>query len=142
MHTLKVKKFSEDAVLPKKGRLGDAGFDISSVEDIIIPPNSWKLVNTGIGITVPIGTYGRLAPRSGVSTKGIMINAGVIDYNYTGIIKCLMMNLSPDKEYQVKKGDRICQLILEKIVNECNICEVDTLEETDRGANGFGSSGV
>lgn len=142
MQTLKVKKFSSDAVLPKKGRPGDAGYDISSNEDTVIPPNSSKLVNTGIGITVPDGTYGRLAPRSGVSTKNIMINAGVIDKTYTGLIKCLMVNLSYDKEYTVKKGDRICQLILEKIVDECDICEVDELEETNRGADGFGSSGI
>lgn len=79
MEILKIKKFHPDAVTPSRANPGDAGLDISSVEDVIIPAKSWKLVDTGLGITVPKGTYGRLAPRSGVSTKGIMINAGVLD---------------------------------------------------------------
>ncbi len=141
MEVLKIKKFHPDAIIPKRANPGDAGLDISSVEDVIIPAKSWKLVDTGLGITVPKGTYGRLAPRSGVSTKGIVINAGVIDAGYRNKIKCIMINLRDD-DYEVKKGDRICQLILEKIVDECIIEEVDELEESVRGMNGFGSTGV
>jgi len=139
---LQVKKFNPDAILPKKGRLGDAGWDLSSVEDVIIPPLSWKLIDTGIGIIVPDGTYGRIAPRSGVSTKGISVNAGVIDKNYRGVCKVLLVNHSPTYSYGIGKGDRIAQLILEKIVDECLIVEVDELEESDRGVSGFGSSGI
>ena len=141
MEVLKIKKFHPDAIIPARANPGDAGLDISSVEDIVIPAKSWKLVNTGLGITVPKGTYGRLAPRSGVSTKGIVINAGVIDSVYNGLIKCIIINLRDD-DYEVKKGDRICQPILEKIVDECIIIEVDELEDTVRGMKGFGSSGV
>jgi dUTP pyrophosphatase len=137
-----VKKFDKDAVLPVKGRIGDAGWDLSSVEDVIIPPQSWKLVNTGIGFTVPDGTYGRIAPRSGVSTKGISVNAGVIDKTYTGIVKVLLVNHSLTDAYEVKKYNKIAQLILEKIIENCEILEVDSLDETERGIRGFGSSGI
>jgi len=139
---LKVKKFNSDAILPKKGRVGDAGWDLSSIEEVLIPPQTWKLVDTGIGINVPDGTYGRIAPRSGVSTKGISVNAGVIDKTYCGSIKVLLINHSTTNHYLIGKGDRIAQLILEKIVEDCYILEVDNLEITNRGEAGFGSSGV
>lgn len=139
---LKVKKFVQDAVMPIKGRIGDAGWDLSSIEDVVIPPNSWKLVDTGIGFTVPDGTYGRIASRSGVSTKGISVNAGVIDKTYTGVVKVLLVNHSSTKEYEVKKYNKIAQLILEKIVENCTIVEVNDLETTERGEGGFGSSGI
>jgi dUTP pyrophosphatase len=139
---LKVKKFSKDAVLPVKGRVGDAGWDLSSVEDVSIAPNSWKLVDTGIGFTVPDGTYGRIAPRSSVSTKGVSVNAGVIDKTYTGVVKVLLVNHSSTNTYEVKKYNKIAQLILEKIIENCNIVEVDDLDTTERGDGGFGSSGI
>ena len=140
-NSLKVKKFTLDAILPKKGRLGDAGWDISSNEDITIPPNSWKLVSSGVGIAVPLGTYGRIAPRSGLSMKGIIVNAGVIDMNFRGEVKVLLVNVSPFP-YNVSKNDRIAQLILEKIVDDCELEEVEDLDDTCRGDQGFGSSGV
>lgn len=141
METLRVKKFVEDACVPFRAHTEDAGWDLSSVEDVVIPAGEWKLVSTGLGITVPKGTYGRIAPRSGVSTKGISINAGVIDRGYTGLVKCLMVNHRKEP-YEVKKGDRICQLILEKIVCDCEIVVVENLEVSDRQERGFGSSGI
>ena len=151
---LKVKKFQSDAILPRKMRSGDAGFDLYSNENIIIlgfgkcsgygflPENNWALVSTDVGITVPDGTYGRIAPRSGVSMKGLSVNAGVVDKNYTGILKVLLVNHSASN-YSIKKGDRIAQLILERIVDDCEVVEVDELDETtSRGTSGFGSSGV
>ena len=139
---LRVKKINLEASLPKKGRVGDAGWDLSSVEDVIIPPQSWKLVDTGLGIVVPDGTYGRIAPRSGVSTKGISVNAGVIDKTYRGNCKVLLVNHSTTSNFTILKGDRIAQLILEKIVDDCEVVEVDELDETIIGDNGFGSSGI
>lgn len=139
---LKVKKFDPTAKLPYKAHDGDAGWDLYSNEDTIIPPQSWKLIETGIGVTVPDGTYGRVAPRSGVSTKGIMVNAGVIDKVYTGHVKVLLVNISPTEAYVVQRYDRIAQLILERIVDQCSVVEVDDLNPTTRGENGFGSSGI
>jgi dUTP pyrophosphatase len=141
MDTLKVKLFSPDAVVPFKAHDGDAGYDIASVEEVIIPAKSWKFVDTGLGITVPIGTYGRLAPRSGLSKYGIMVNAGVIDLGYTGKILCCIVNMG-DEPFEVKKGMKICQLILEKIVDVCEVKVVDELAETTRSDRGFGSTGI
>lgn len=141
MDTLYVKKFVPQAMMPRKGRPGDAGWDLSSAGDTVVPAHCWKLVDTGIGITVPDGTYGRVAPRSGVSTKGISVNAGVVDKTYTGPVKVLLVNHG-DTDFIIKEGDRIAQLLLEKIVEECNVVQVDELKESVRGDGGFGSSGV
>lgn len=141
METLYVKKFVPQAMMPRKGRAGDAGWDLSSAEDTLVPAHSWKLVDTGIGITVPEGTYGRVAPRSGVSTKGISVNAGVVDKTYTGPVKVLLVNHG-DNDFVIKEGDRIAQLLLEKIVDDCEVVQVDELKESARGDGGFGSSGV
>jgi dUTP pyrophosphatase len=140
MDTLYVKKFESHAFMPRKGRQGDAGWDLSSAEDTIIPGKSWKLIDTGIGITVPNGTYGRIAPRSGVSTKGISVNAGVIDKTYTGRVKVLLINHG-ETDFSINVGDRIAQLLLEKIIDECDVIQVEELENSVRGDGGFGSSG-
>ena len=137
---LKVQRLTETAQLPIRQHKGDAGYDLSADEDIVIPPNKWKLVSTGLAFTVPKGTYGRIAPRSGFSyKKGTMIGAGVIDEQYTGHVKVLVFNLN-DKELKIVQGNRIAQLILEKISTP-EVIEVKSLEETERGSGGFGSTG-
>ncbi len=140
MNTLKVKKFYTEAVLPKKNNPTDAGYDLSSVADYVIPPFKSALIETGIGITVPQGTYGRIAPRSGLSTKNLFVNAGVVDEGYTNSIKVILYNGS-DNEYVVFRNDRVAQLILEKICH-ADVVEVDELNVSERGVKGFGSSGV
>jgi len=138
--TFKVKRFNADARLPSRANAEDAGYDISSIEDVEIPPNGgWKLVSTGIGFTVPPGTYGRIAPRSGLSTKGLMVGAGVVDRGYTAEVKVLLFNHGT-QPYKVSKGDRIAQVILEKI-EMVDVEEVSELDPSDRGLGGFGSSG-
>lgn len=142
IHTmLKVMRYETDIALPCKGRDGDAGWDLASAESVIIPPGEWKLVDTGVGVTVPMGTYGRVAPRSGVSTKGILVNAGVIDRTYTGRVKVLLVNISTTTPFVITKGDRIAQLILERIEENAELVEVAQLDDSVRGAAGFGSSG-
>ncbi len=138
---LYVKKFNSNAILPERKSSGAAGYDISSCIDIVIEPNTWKLVSTGIGFTVPPGTYGQLAPRSGLSCKGVLVGAGVIDRDYTGEVKVLLFNMSDDTPLEVKVGDRIAQLIIKKIETP-NVVEVDSLGDTDRGDGGFGSTGT
>lgn len=138
--TLLVKKLYEDAILPKRQTTGSVGYDIASYEECEILPNDWKLVGTGISFTVPNGTYGQLAPRSGFSCKGTMIGAGVIDKDYTGHVKVLVFNMSKTDTLKIEKGDRIAQLIL-KYVSTCQVEEVESLEETDRSGSGFGSTG-
>lgn len=136
-----VKRLTKTAKLPVKQFYTDAGYDLASDENIIIPSHQWKLISTGIAFTVPPGTYGRIAPRSGFSyKKGTMIGAGVVDESYTGCVKVLVFNLS-DKDIEVRQGDRIAQLILEKIELNVNITEVNELKDTKRGSGGFGSTG-
>jgi len=99
------------------------------------------LVSTGIALGIPEGNYGRIAPRSGLSYKnGIDIGAGVIDSDYTGEIKVLLINIS-NEPFEVEVGDRIAQIIIGKyLVTE--IEEVEKLDESERGDAGFGSTGV
>ena len=136
---LQVKKLSKSAVLPRKGSTGAAGLDIASVEDAVIPPEGKAIIQTDISLKLPTGTYGRIAPRSGLAAKHhIQIGAGVIDEDYTGPIGVVMFNHSK-KPFKVRKNDRIAQLICEKIEKPM-VMEVDELEETERAGKGFGST--
>lgn len=135
---LKVKKLSNNATIPSKGSEKAAGYDLFSAYDIIIPKYNKALIKTDIQIELPDGCYGRIAPRSGLSLKyNLDVGAGVIDADYRGNIGVILFNHS-DTEYQVQKGDKIAQLICEKIYYS-EIEEVDKLTETKRGINGFGS---
>lgn len=136
---LEVKKFHKDAVIPTRGSYGAAGHDLYSVEDVVIPPNSLKLVNTGIGVRLPMGCYFRVAPRSGLSMKGIDVLAGVVDSDWRDAVKVVMIN-HMNTEYVVSKGDRVAQGILERIIIPI-VREVQELDDTNRGSNGFGSTG-
>ena len=137
---LQIKFNEEDAIMPLRGSDDAAGYDLYSYESETIVSNQIKLIDTGISIRVPEGTYGRIAPRSSVSKKGILINAGVIDRDYRGPVKVMVHNLS-NNDYVINKNDRIAQLILEKIKTP-PVELVEELDDTERGAGGFGSTGV
>ncbi|ORY81665.1 dUTP diphosphatase [Neocallimastix californiae] len=114
--------------------------DLRSAYDEVIPPNSRKLVKTDIAIKIPRDCYGRIAPRSGLAFKHFIdLGGGVVDSDYRGNVGVIMFNFG-EKEFVVKKGDRIAQLILERIYIP-EVVEVDELDETTRGAGGFGSTG-
>lgn len=99
------------------------------------------MVKTDIQIEVPEGTYGRVAPRSGLAWKNsIDVGAGVIDQDYRGNVGVILFNYS-DIDFEIKKGDRIAQLICERIVHPV-VVEAETLTDTTRGAGGFGSTGT
>lgn len=99
------------------------------------------MVKTDIQIEVPEGTYGRVAPRSGLAWKNFIdVGAGVIDQDYRGNVGVILFNHS-DTPFEIKKGDRIAQLILERIVHPV-VVEAETLSDTNRGAGGFGSTGT
>jgi dUTP pyrophosphatase len=133
-------------VAPVKATLMSAGFDLASVEAVTIAPGERAVVSTGLSITCPPGTYGRLAPRSGLAAKhGIDILAGVIDSDYTGIVKAVVLNTGTDP-FEVTPGMRICQLIFERyeafpVTKYMNMKLDGTLDPTERGSRGFGSSG-
>ncbi len=139
---LYVKKLSEHAILPVKGSQYAAGYDLSSAYDYIVPARGRLLIKTDLSWTTPYGTYARLAPRSGLALKnGIDVGAGVGDFDYTGPYGVILFNHT-DVDFPVKRGDRIAQLILERIVPDADVVVVDNLEETLRGEGGFGSTGV
>jgi len=143
---LNIKKFSEDIILPYYGSAFAAGLDVCSSDDYIVPPRSRIVVSTGISVSWngedSSNYYLRVAPRSGLSVKNnIDIGAGVIDSDYRGEIKVCFINNDNEKEYIIKKGDKVAQLILEKINRFININEVTEHDETERGTNGFGSTG-
>ncbi|KAI0092455.1 dUTPase-like protein [Irpex rosettiformis] len=137
---LLIKRHSEKAKIPTKGSLLAAGYDLFSAEQKVVPAHGKALIDTQISIAVPAGTYGRVAPRSGLASKFMIdTGAGVIDADYRGIVFVLLFNLS-DKDFEVKEGDRIAQLIIERIYTP-EVLEVQDLDETLRGSGGFGSTG-
>lgn len=147
---LKVKLNCPDGKLPTYGSDYAAGLDLYSCLDYKINPGSRECVSTGIALEWiknneseehPEEYYLRIAPRSGLALKnGIDVLAGVIDYDYRGEIKIILINTS-DKEFIVNKGDRVAQAILTKIIRFEEILNVDSLDESVRGENGFGSTG-
>ena len=138
---LKVKKLSDKAQLPKKGSALAAGFDLCSSSDIIVEAGGKAMVPTDLSIAVPSGTYGRIAPRSGLAVKNFIdVGAGVIDEDYRGPVNVVLFNFSK-VDFVIKQGDRIAQLVLEKIA-QAEVLECENLDETERGEGGFGSTGI
>ena len=139
--SLKVKKLTYDATVPTRGSDGAVGYDLYSSEDAIVPNQAGRaLVGTGITVVLPPGVYGRVAPRSGLAVKHcINVGAGVIDPDYTGESKVVLFNHGSN-DFEVKKGDRIAQLVLERCETP-PIEEINIVEDTERGSGGFGSTG-
>ncbi|OJD24400.1 deoxyuridine 5'-triphosphate nucleotidohydrolase [Blastomyces percursus] len=137
---LLIKKLVPTARAPTRGSAFAAGYDLYCAKPIVIPSKGKGLVDTGLAIAVPEGTYGRIAPRSGLASKHFIdTGAGVIDADYRGEVKVLLFNFS-DTDFTINEGDRIAQLVLERIYTP-EVVEVDQLEESVRGAGGFGSTG-
>ncbi|KAK4145449.1 dUTPase-like protein [Dichotomopilus funicola] len=137
---LLVKKLSEKAQLPTRGSAFAAGYDLFAARPTAIPARGKALVDLDISISLPADTYGRIAPRSGLASKHFIdTGAGVIDADYRGPVKVLLFNHA-ETEYTVQEGDRVAQLIVERIYTP-EVLEVQELEETVRGAGGFGSTG-
>jgi dUTP pyrophosphatase len=130
--------------MPSYGSENAAGMDVCSCEKVVIPSHGRALVSTGFSVSMPEEImnkyYLRIAPRSGLAVKnGLTTGAGVIDSDYRGVVKVLLFNHG-DEDYVVNVGDRIAQMIMERIVRP-DFMEVNSHEETNRGNNGFGSSG-
>lgn len=139
--TLSVKKLSPNATIPIRGSPLAAGYDLTSAEDVTIEAGGKGIAKTDIAIMLPEGTYGRIAPRSGLAwKKHVDIGAGVIDADYRGNVGVVLFNHGKE-DLVVTKGDRVAQLILEKHTI-ADVAEVDELDDTERGAGGFGSTGV
>ncbi len=139
-HHLVVAADHVEAIIPRQATEDAAGYDLYSCVDLTIPPDSIAKVNTGIKVRVPACTYGRIASRSGLVLKHkINTQGSVIDPNYTGCIQVILNNFG-DTPFQVHKGDRIAQLILEKF-ESVPLTVTDHITDTCRGSSGFGSTG-
>ncbi|XP_045454700.1 deoxyuridine 5'-triphosphate nucleotidohydrolase [Melitaea cinxia] len=138
---LKFTRLTENAFAPVKGSERAAGFDLKSAYEYIVPARGKELVKTDLQIELPHGCYGRVAPRSGLAVKNFIdVGAGVIDEDYRGNVGIVLFNHS-DQDFVVKKGDRIAQLICE-VIYYPELLEVDSLTETKRANDGFGSTGT
>ncbi|NXM81387.1 DUT protein, partial [Oenanthe oenanthe] len=137
---LRFTKLSENAFAPSRGSARSAGYDLYSAYDCVIPPMEKAVVKTDIQIALPSGCYGRVAPRSGLAAKHFIdVGAGVIDEDYRGNVGVVLFNFGKET-FEVKKGDRIAQLICERIYYP-ELEEVEALDDTERGEGGFGSTG-
>ena len=138
-----VKRLDESLEMPAYAYPGDAGLDLRSAASMVIGPFERKLVPCGIALAIPRGYAGLVIPRSGLAAKhGIsIVNApGLIDSDYRGEIRAILVNLDPQEDFAIEHGDRIAQLVITK-VPAVELEEVERLDETTRGAGGFGSSG-
>ena len=128
---------------PIYAKPGDAGADLIASEEVRVPAHQWALVPTGIKVAIPEGYVGLVHPRSGLALKqGITVlnTPGTIDAGYRGEIGVVLLNVSPI-DFTAKKGDRIAQLVIQK-VETAEFISVDSLDESARGASGFGSTGI
>uniref|UniRef100_A0A3B5MM53 Deoxyuridine 5'-triphosphate nucleotidohydrolase n=1 Tax=Xiphophorus couchianus TaxID=32473 RepID=A0A3B5MM53_9TELE len=139
-YVLRFSKLSDFATTPTRGSAKAAGYDLYSAYDYSIGPLDKAIVKTDIQIAVPHGCYGRVAPRSGLAAKHFIdVGAGVVDEDYRGNVGVVLFNFGKET-FEVKKGDRVAQLVCEKICYP-DLVEEETLDETVRGAGGFGSTG-
>lgn len=139
-----IKRLDPTVELPSYAYAGDAGLDLRSSENVTLKPFERRLISTGLAIAIPEGYAGFVQPRSGLALKqGLsMANTpGLIDAHYRGELKICAINLDPDNNIVISKGDRIAQLVIQQ-VPIVQLSEVDELDATDRGEGGFGSSGV
>ena len=163
---IKIKKVHPNAVIPKYAHEGDVGFDLVAVEDVVIEPGETALIKTGIALELPQGYELQVRPRSGITLRTkLRVQLGTIDSNYRGEIGVIVDNISIVKPgwakwvldakgekirtigsyllgtHKISKGDRIAQAVIAPVV-QATFEEVDELSDSERGQNGFGSSGV
>ena len=141
--TLKFKRIHPDATLPAYAHPSDAGMDLRSVADVTIPRFGRAPVPTGLVALLPPGYEAQVRPRSGLALKkGVTVlnSPGTIDSGYRGEIGVILANFG-DEAFEVKKGDKVAQLVLAP-VTQAAVEETDVVDATDRGAGGFGSTGV
>ena len=138
---LRFVRLTDQAKAPSRGSVGAAGLDLHAAESAVVLPGSRTLVKTDLQVGLPEGTYGRIAPRSGLAIKhAVSVDGGVVDHDYAGNVGVILVNFGV-APFNVSIGDRIAQLVLEKICF-ADAVEVASLEETARGGDGFGSTGV
>ncbi len=141
---IQFKVIHSSAMVPERANAGDAGFDLASIEDVVVPPLERVLVGTGIAVSIPQGWTGLVCPRSGLALKfGVSsVNSpGVIDSGYRGEIKVIVHNTDSKNAVQISVGDRIAQLVPVPIWSG-SVEVVEDLESSSRADDGFGSTGM
>lgn len=133
--------YTDEMLKPERAHYDDGGVDLKASENIELPPKELKVVRTGVKAEIPFGYVGLLKDRSSLASKGLMSFGGVIDAGYRGEIKALLVNTS-DEPMTFKKGDRIIQMVVARIDTTINYCKGEPPDDTERGENGFGSSGL
>lgn len=142
--SINITRLANDVTIPSYAYPGDAGMDLRAIEHVTLAPFERALVSTGLAVAIPEGYAGFVQPRSGLAIKqGVTVlnTPGLIDSHYRGELKVALINLDPNNTFEVNPGDRIAQLVIQKVESVAwNV--VDSLDETERGEGGFGSSGV
>ncbi len=138
---MQVRLLSKDARIPTRGSAEAAGYDLYASDDVRIQHGSRAVVSTGIALKIPAGHYGKIESRSGLAlNNGLIALAGVIDSDYRGEVKVILANISSET-ITILTGTRVAQIIIVPYVNP-DIMLVDSLEVTQRGSGGFGSTGA
>lgn len=131
----------EGAYEPVRGHAYDAGMDLRTPVRVVVPKNGYAVIDTGVHVEIPSGMFGKLESKSGLNVNHSVVSlGGVIDSGYTGSIKAKLYNLSGN-DYIFERGDKVVQMIIQPCVIPTNIKVVDHLSDTDRGSDGFGSTG-
>ena len=141
--TVRFRLLDSSAKLPTYAHPGDAGMDVCSIEDVVIAPGARYLVKTGFAMELPDGFEAQVRPRSGLAIKSgitVLNTPGTIDSGYRGEVGVILINLS-DVPFHVEKGMKIAQMVIAKF-ERAEIEEVSELSSSERGAGGFGSTGV
>lgn len=136
---IKIKRIQENAKLPAYSHSGDAGLDLFSSVDLVLGAGKVMPVSTGIKMAIPPGYVGLIWDKSGISLEGVHRLAGVVDSGYRGEVRVVMINLG-DAPFSIEKGMKIAQMLIQP-VNSVEVTEVEELEDTTRGEDGFGSTG-
>jgi len=141
--TVKVLRSDPEAQLPAYAHPGDAGMDVRSIEELMLAPGARALVHTGLVLMLPPDAEAQVRPRSGLALKhGVTVlnTPGTIDAGYRGEVGVILVNLG-NEPFTVEKGMKIAQIVVSPVA-QAEIVEVASVDETDRGAGGFGSTGI
>lgn len=140
---VKMVKAEKTAIIPKYQTAGAAGLDLHASESVVIGPGSHAIVSTGLMMEIPQGWEGQVRSRSGLAAKNgvfVLNSPGTVDADFRGIVKVILANMGTH-EFKVKVGDRIAQMVF-SLAPQVEVVEVDNIEDTARGAGGFGSTGT
>src|SRR5699024_9273136 len=139
--SVRIRRTDPGLPLPRRAHPEDAGVDLCAVSDLVLAPGERAVVGTGVAVALPVGTVGLVHPRSGLAARtglSIVNTPGTIDAGYRGEIKVCVINHDPQEAISIARGDRIAQLLVQR-VELVDFVEVDSLDETGRGAGGYGS---